>query len=390
MNNVAPLFPIVESEETPPSAVPETSAIEPRPQPTAVEVSDSLSDSHANSRQALKEASRQSVVENDVGAPVSPPSASAEQATAPIETPSALLHAMIGLLKALFMASIYSVRSSVRYLVHHPLHIIFDLALIAMLALGIYTGIEINNQLILDRISDKAVNEIISDSRFSHEFNSDDIDRTGVRVLIGVGAPNWIQRESVRAILYHARKAGLSAEDQAVLLAIADIESGFNPLARAPTTSACGLFQFVRRTGELFRLPVEKCMDPWENARAGVEHYINNYERKVQSTVADLSGAERVLRTFELSYYLHHDGVASTSPSNEVKAIVLSGTQFLFRAYHVLREEAQMPDRAPAFAEKFNRNCSKLADAAIDFWRNSIVHHYFFDTAPVVEEVEQQ
>ena len=34
-------------------------------------------------------------------------------------------------------------------------------------------------------------------------------------------------------------------------------------------------------------------------------------------------GAELVLRLFELSYYLHHDGPHSSNPSNELKAKVL-------------------------------------------------------------------
>jgi hypothetical protein len=304
----------------------------------------------------------------------------------PNENQAYLLSALGGLVKALFLATIFGARRSLRYLIHHPLHILFDLALIALLSLVVYTGIEINNQLILDRISDKAVNEIISASRFGRNYNAEDLERVGVRELVGVGAPEWMQRESVRAILYHARKAGLAVEDQAVLLAIVDIESGFNPLARAPTTSACGLFQFVRRTGDLFNLTTDRCMDPWENARAGVEHYLFNYERRVQPLVTDLVGTERVFRVFQLSYYFHHDGIASSNPTNDVKGTILEGTQFLFRAYHVLQEEAQMPDRAPDFAEKFTTNFQRVTTAIKEFITTTALYRYLFASPSTTQE----
>ena len=69
--------------------------------------------------------------------------------------------------------------------------------------------------------------------------------KRGAEEFLRVGAPVWAQREAVRAVLFHARKAGLSKEDQAVLLATVAVESGFNPSEKAPSTTACGLFQFV-------------------------------------------------------------------------------------------------------------------------------------------------
>jgi len=178
-----------------------------------------------------------------------------------------------------------------------------------------------------------------------------------------VGAPEWTQKESVRAVLFHARKAGLPLVDQAVLLAVVEVESGFNPMARAPTTTACGLFQFVRATGNNFGLSRSECMNPWLNARAGVQHYLYNYQRRVGTHVEGLPGAERVFRTFELSYYLHHDGPDSRRPSNDVKATVLSGTQFLFKAYDALQKEAQSKQQAPTFAERFAENVWEVLNA---------------------------
>lgn len=254
------------------------------------------------------------------------------------------------------------VRTCIRYLVRHPLHATFNAAMLGVLALTVVTGSEIHHQMILGKISDQTVDRIIKGSRFTRNFDFNGAAREGGREFLRVGAPVWAQREGVRAILYAARKAGLDIEHQAVLLAIADIESGFNPMARAATTSACGLFQFVKRTGEMFNLAQSDCMDPIQNARAGVDHYLYNYERRVAAQVQNLTGNERLFRTFELSYYLHHDGPDSSNPANDVKATILDGSHVLFRAYSALLEEEVSQEHAPTFAERFEANMWKTFD----------------------------
>lgn len=255
-----------------------------------------------------------------------------------------------GLAKALW----FSLRACLRYLVHHPINVLVNAVLLALLSVMLMTGSEIHKQMILGKISDQTVDKIIQASSFTRDFDAVAAGRDGTREFQRVGAPDWIQRESIRAILYHARKAGLSIEDQAVLLATAEIESGFNPMARAPTTTACGTFQFVHHTGQLFELSPVECMNPWLNARSEIEHFLSNYEGRVQRFVTDLTGAERVFRTFELSYYMHHDGPNFSNPSNELKATVLSGTQFLFKVYHVLQQEADSEQHAPSFAQIYS------------------------------------
>lgn len=271
----------------------------------------------------------------------------------------------IGLLtiKSCLMALFLALRTSIRYLIRHPFHAILISVLLALLGLVIITGSEIHNQMIMGKISDQTIDRIIEGSRFSRPFDAEAINKSGPQELLRVGAPVWIQREGVRAILYHARKSGLAIEDQAVLLAIADIESGFNPIARAPTTTACGLFQFVKKTGEIFGLPHTDCMDPMANAHAQISHYQYNFERRVRPFVEQLAGPERVFRTFELSYYLHHDGPDSRNPSNDLKATVLNGTQVLFKAYHALLEESESQTRAPTFTEQFYANLLKFLDS---------------------------
>ncbi len=251
-----------------------------------------------------------------------------------------------------------------RYCARHPIQVTLNLLFLTAIGALVVTGSDIHRRMILSKISDQIVDRIISSSRFTREYNSD-----SAREFLNAGAPQWAQREGVRAILYHARKAGLPIEDQAVLLATADVESGFNPMARADSTSACGLFQFVKRTGEMFGLRANDCMNPWENARAGVEHFQSLLQSKIQPAIVPLSGAERVVRTFELTYYLHHDGINSTSPDNMVKAIVLDGIPPLFKFYEVLQQEAQFEQYAPTFAQEFSENMLAFVDSIAAMFR---------------------
>ncbi len=304
-----------------------------------------------------------------------PEAASASTAAEPAKPAEPNHHIFYFVYEAFLLISraiAFSIAACLRYLVRYPLHAFFNAGLIVLLGLTIFTGSEINKQLILGQISDNTVNEILKVSRFTREFDAEDVDRSMGRELLRVGAPIWAQRESVQAVLYHARKVGLSLEDQAVLLSVVDIESGFNPFARAATTSACGLFQFVKRTGELFGLAQSNCMDPWKNAEAGVAHYLYNFNRRVQPSIAELQGPERLFKTFELSYYLHHDGPESSNPNNDVKATILEGTQFLFKVYRVLQEEQGSQTRVPSFAERFSQNFWRMVETVKGWsWRSN-------------------
>ncbi|MCI5066583.1 transglycosylase SLT domain-containing protein [bacterium] len=258
--------------------------------------------------------------------------------------------------KAILRGGLLTGKVVLGYLRYHPLHALLTVLLIALLAIMVVTSTTIHSDIILNEISDETVEDLIEASRFTRGYSSVRLAQIGERELLRVGAPPWVQREGVRAILYHARKAGLSLEDQAVLLATAEIESGFNPLARASTTSACGLFQFVKATGTAFDLSPSDCMSPFQNAKAGIQHYVKNHKNSVEEHVSHLQGAEKAFKTFELSYYLHHDGPHSKNPSNDVKAVVLNGTTFLFRAYSILRKENLSKAEAPSFLDRFTEN----------------------------------
>jgi hypothetical protein len=242
----------------------------------------------------------------------------------------------------------------------HPAHTTFSLLLLAIISLLAVTGAQIHEDLLLSKVSDSSVEKIVEASKYTRNFTYAGEKSRGKSEFLRVGAPVWIQKEAVKAVLFHARKAGLSIEDQAVLLATVEVESGFNPSARADTTSACGLFQFVKATGDSFNLSQSDCMNPWLNARAGVAHFVKNYQRSVESKIEGLTGPERVFRTYELTYYLHHDGPNATRVADSVKATVVSGTQFLFKAYRILLEEGASRQKAPTFFERFSNNFFNL------------------------------
>lgn len=258
---------------------------------------------------------------------------------------SSLLAAYWGISR--FLKSVFS------YLYHYPSHAILNLVLLGVIAVLAVMGSRLHDRFVLSQISESTISRIIEVSRYTRDYNSEEVNRSGVSNFLRVGAPEWMQRESVKAVLYHAKRQGLSIVDQAVLLATVEVESGYNPMARAPTTSACGLFQFVRGTGRLFGLSPSECMDPWRNAEAGVEHYLANYRDKVEPKVAELRGPERIYQTFVASYFMHHDGPDARVVSPEVKTVILDGTNFLFRAYQVLLEEEQNAVRRPSFLDSF-------------------------------------
>jgi hypothetical protein len=229
------------------------------------------------------------------------------------------------------------------------------------LGLTIATGASLHDQLILSQISESTVTQLIDSSRFTRDFSAS-AAQSG-RELVNVGAPDWMQRESIRAILFQARKAGLSIEHQAVLLATAEIESGFNPMARAQTSTACGLFQFIRETGSRYELSPEQCMNPWLNAASGIEHYRDNLQRSINAKVTGLVGSELLFELYKQSYYLHHDGPNSDEPKNDVKAVVLNGTSYLFRSYGILERELSSTNSAPGFFYLFRANFLKVLDS---------------------------
>jgi Transglycosylase SLT domain len=231
------------------------------------------------------------------------------------------------------------------------------------------TASKLEDNIILSQIPNSTVNKIVDASHFTRGYNAEKVDQKDSRELLNVGAPRWSQQASIRAVLFNARKADLSIEHQAVLLSIAEIESGFNPMARTPTTSACGLFQFVKATGERYGLTRKDCLDPWENAGAGIAHYMDNFENKLQKIALPPEGSERAFRLFELGYHLHHDGPQSKSASDKVKTVVLRGTPFLLAVYEILEAERQSKEQLTGVVEHLVINLREITEKTLLFFR---------------------
>ncbi|MBS7456647.1 peptidoglycan-binding protein [Coralloluteibacterium stylophorae] len=117
-----------------------------------------------------------------------------------------------------------------------------------------------------------------------------------------------VQSRVIDHLLDASRDAGLGARDTAHVLAIARIESGFNPDAAAGTTSASGLGQFVRDTGIAYGLTDQNRFDVQSQARALVAHYLDNRE------LATRRGQDEAY-----IYKYHHDG-----PSLDFGGLALS------------------------------------------------------------------
>ncbi|MCC5612802.1 transglycosylase SLT domain-containing protein [Nostoc sp. CHAB 5834] len=106
-----------------------------------------------------------------------------------------------------------------------------------------------------------------------------------------------VQKVVIDSLLKECAAQGLSKQDAAHVLAIARIESGFNPDAAAATSSASGLGQFIDRTGKAYDLDEKNRFDIDANAKALVDHYIDN---KAIVKARGL-GPEHI-------YKMHHDG----------------------------------------------------------------------------------
>lgn len=112
----------------------------------------------------------------------------------------------------------------------------------------------------------------------------------------GDAAPE-VQSQVIDTLVATSKGAGLSARETAHVLAIARVESGFNPDAAAGTTSASGVGQFIDDTGRAYGLGSANRFDADAQARALVSHFIDNRE------LAARRGQGEVY-----IYKYHHDG----------------------------------------------------------------------------------
>lgn len=120
----------------------------------------------------------------------------------------------------------------------------------------------------------------------SYSHYNDPIDRSEGR-LAGNSrrhgdAPVEVQIAVMDRIAVTSRQKGLNARETGYVLSIARIESGFNPDAAAGTSSATGLGQFVKRTGQAYGINNSNIWDVDVQINALIDHYIYRVHAKTR------------------------------------------------------------------------------------------------------------
>ena len=119
-------------------------------------------------------------------------------------------------------------------------------------------------------------------------------------------------------------------------------------------------------------------MDPLHNAEAGIKHYIDNYKKQVQDKTDVLEGNERLFKLFELSYYLHHDGIDAAKPSDKAKTVVLKGTPFLFKVHAILEEEQRSKQQVTGTADYLFSSIGDIVKI-VKRYLTALIDHYMVD-----------
>jgi len=156
---------------------------------------------------------------------------------------------------------------------------------------------------------------------------------------------------AVRAIADALAKAHLPIDLSAMILAIARVESGFNPFSQHPVSTACGLFQFVAGTWEHYQPTRDTCFDPYVNAWAGVRHLSMLDSGRLRDARKLLQGVpDEVQRTeylYRLLYAYHYHGsrslYAALGGSLTAQQAADSGVPYLKRYYSILKKATYVP-----------------------------------------------
>ena len=136
-------------------------------------------------------------------------------------------------------------------------------------------------------------------------------------------ASHEVQKKTIGAIINAANKHGLSQRETALVLAIAYVESGFNPDAAAGTTTAASIGQFIRDTGWAYGLNDSNRFELNPNTDALVRHYIENRDTAMRR---GFTGKELELKV----YQYHHDGPGSTAhPAKDRGGLNISREQVI-------------------------------------------------------------
>jgi len=160
------------------------------------------------------------------------------------------------------------------------------------------------------------------------------------------GAPVEHQTSAMRAVVDALSAARPPIGVAAAILAIARVESGWNPYSRNPTSTACGLFQFIRATWASYDDSRDRCFDPKINASAGVKHLMGIYQTRVAPRIAPLTPitteAERVAWTYRMLYGFHYHGEAVPEATDGgsllTQSVADAGLPHLQRFFTILKK----------------------------------------------------
>lgn len=162
------------------------------------------------------------------------------------------------------------------------------------------------------QVSEELVRQLVGVARVAPKPNAKDPEswrRWG-------NADPWDQAVAVRAIANALATIRPSLGLSAAILTIARTESGFNPWAKNPKSTACGIFQFIRATWTPYGGDHGYCLDPGMNATAGVKHLTTIFIRNVKRAMPPLEelpdDQQRAEFIFRGLYAFHYHGLAST------------------------------------------------------------------------------
>lgn len=155
-------------------------------------------------------------------------------------------------------------------------------------------------------------NQIVSHSHYRDPIDRSDARLAGNSRIWGDASPE-VQSRAIDALIEASERAGLNRRQTAYVLAIARVESGFNPDAAAGTTSAHGLGQFIDRTAEHYGVTDSNRSDVAKQAEALVNHYLDNKK---------LSESRGQNESFIYKY--HHDG-----PSKDYGGLAISHAEVI-------------------------------------------------------------
>lgn len=160
-----------------------------------------------------------------------------------------------------------------------------------------------------------------------------------------------VQSRVIDILIDASQDAGLSVRETAHVLAIARIESGFNPDAAAGTTSASGLGQFIDDTGRAFGLDARNRFDAGAQATALVAHFIEN---------RDLASRRGQGEAYIYKY--HHDG-----PVRDYGGLRHAETKVLpmLDGYARFVEEQHLARRVERLPQAHRDNVADRAEAAL-------------------------